>query len=36
MIFYGMLKAIARRIGAPVIDGPRRFTPRLPPACELR
>ena len=36
LIFYGMLKAIARRIGAPVIAGPQRFTPRLAPACELR
>ena len=36
LIFYGMLKAIARRIGAPVIAGPRRFTPRLAPTCEVR
>jgi uncharacterized protein YbjT (DUF2867 family) len=35
LIFYGMLKAIARRIGAPVVAGPRRFTPRLPTACQL-
>ena len=34
LIFYGMLKAIARRIGATVVAGPRRFTPRRPPACE--
>lgn len=36
LIFYGMLKAMARRIGAPVVAGPERFTPRMPPACELR
>jgi hypothetical protein len=35
-IFYGMLKAMARRIGAPVVAGPQRFTPRMPPACEMR
>ncbi len=35
LIFHGMLKAIARRLGAAVMTGPRRFTPRMPPACEL-
>ncbi len=35
-IFYGMLKAIARQIGAPTVAGPRRFTPHIPPACELK
>ena len=36
LIFFGMLKALARRIDAVVVAGPRRFTPRMPPACELR
>ncbi len=35
LIFYGMLKALARRARAPWVEGPRRFTPRLPAACEL-
>jgi len=34
-VFYGMLKAIADRIGRPLTDGPVRFTPRISPACEL-
>ena len=29
-VFYGMLKAIARRIGKPVLAQPERFTPKLP------
>jgi uncharacterized protein YbjT (DUF2867 family) len=28
-IFYGMLKSIARSIGKPIVNGPKRFTPRL-------
>jgi uncharacterized protein YbjT (DUF2867 family) len=36
LIFYGTLKSISRRIGAAVVAAPRRFTPRMPPACELR
>jgi uncharacterized protein YbjT (DUF2867 family) len=34
-IFYGMLKSIAQSIGKPVVAGPRRFTPKLPGACNL-
>ena len=34
-IFYGMLKSIARSIGKPIVDGPRRFTPKLPGSCKL-
>jgi len=34
-VFYGMLKAIARVVGRPVIRGPERFTPRITPACRL-
>ena len=33
-VFYGMLKAIAGRIGRPITEGPVRFTPRITPACE--
>jgi len=34
-IFYGMLHSIARSIGKPIIDGPRRFTPKLHSSCRL-
>jgi uncharacterized protein YbjT (DUF2867 family) len=34
-IFFGMLKAIAEIIGRPIVDGPKRFTPKLPAACAL-
>jgi len=34
-IFYGMLKSIARSIGRPIVDGPRRFTPKLHNSCRL-
>jgi uncharacterized protein YbjT (DUF2867 family) len=34
-IFYGMLKSIARAIGKPIVDGPRRFTPKLSGSCKL-
>ena len=34
-VFYGMLAAIARVIGAPITRGPERFTPRITPACNL-
>jgi uncharacterized protein YbjT (DUF2867 family) len=35
LIFYGMLKAMARSVSAPVAGPPRRFTPRVSPACRL-
>jgi hypothetical protein len=34
-IFYGMLKSMARSIGKPIVDGPRRFTPKLHTTCRL-
>ncbi len=34
-IFRGMLSAIAQAAGGPVIDGPRRFTPKLASTCRL-
>jgi uncharacterized protein YbjT (DUF2867 family) len=34
-IFYGMLKSIAGSIGKPIVDGPRRFTPKLHASCRL-
>jgi uncharacterized protein YbjT (DUF2867 family) len=34
-IFYGMLKSIARSIGKPIVDGPRRFTPKMQTSCRL-
>ena len=34
-IFYGMLKSMAKSVGKPVIDGPKRFTPKLPSSCRL-
>ena len=34
-IFYGMLKSIAKSIGKPIVDGPRRFTPKLHTSCRL-
>jgi uncharacterized protein YbjT (DUF2867 family) len=34
-IFYGMLKAIAKSIGKPIVAGPRRFTPKMPATCRL-
>jgi uncharacterized protein YbjT (DUF2867 family) len=35
LIFFGMLKSIARAIKKPIVSGPERFTPKLPAACEL-
>ncbi len=35
LIFYGMLKAIAKSIGRPVVSGPLRFTPKLHTSCVL-
>ena len=34
-IFYGMLKSIAKSIGKPIVDGPQRFTSKLPTSCRL-
>ena len=34
-IFYGMLKSIAKSIGKPIVDGPRRFTPKLHTTCRI-
>jgi uncharacterized protein YbjT (DUF2867 family) len=35
MIFFGMLKAIAKAIEKPIVSGPERFTPRLHGSCAL-
>jgi uncharacterized protein YbjT (DUF2867 family) len=35
MVFYGMLKSIAKSIGKPIVSGPERFTPRLHTSCAL-
>lgn len=35
IIFKGMLRAIADRIQAPIVDGPQRFDPYAPPICPL-
>jgi uncharacterized protein YbjT (DUF2867 family) len=32
-IFYGMLKSIAKSIDKPIVDGPKRFTPKLHTSC---
>jgi uncharacterized protein YbjT (DUF2867 family) len=32
-VFHGMLKGIARSINRPILNGPERFTPKLPTAC---
>lgn len=34
-IFGGMLKTVAKLIGKPVVQGPSRFTPKIPPACRF-
>ena len=34
-VFYGMLAALARVVGRPIIRGPERFTPRISAACNL-
>jgi hypothetical protein len=34
-IFFGMLKAIARSIDKPIVNGPERFTPKLHTTCAL-
>lgn len=34
-IFFGMLKAISKTIGEPIISGPERFTPRLHGSCVI-
>jgi uncharacterized protein YbjT (DUF2867 family) len=34
-IFFGMLKAIAKSIGKPIVKGPERFTPKLHDMCAL-
>ena len=34
-IFYGMLKSIAKSIGKPIVDGPRRFTSKSKDTCRL-
>jgi len=35
MIFFGMLKSIAKAIEKPIVSGPERFTPRLHGTCVL-
>jgi len=35
LLFRGMLKTIARAVGAPLIKGPERFTPRLSLVCRI-
>ena len=32
-VFKGMLAGIAKAVGKPVIQGPDRFTPKVPHAC---
>jgi hypothetical protein len=34
-IFFGMLKAIAKSINKPIVQGPERFTPKLHTTCKL-
>ncbi len=34
-VYSGMLRALANRVGRPLVDGPRRLTPRLPQTCPL-
>jgi uncharacterized protein YbjT (DUF2867 family) len=34
-IFFGMLKAIARSINKPIVNGPERFTPKLHTTCTV-
>ena len=34
-IFFGMLKAIAKSINKPIVNGPERFTPKLHTTCAL-
>lgn len=35
LVFAGMLRGMARAVGAPFVSPPRRFTPHLPLACGL-
>jgi hypothetical protein len=35
LLFKGMLKTIARAVGAPLLSGPERFTPKLNLVCNL-
>lgn len=35
IIFGGMLRAIARSIKQPVLEGPKRFTPKIPDECRF-
>ena len=35
IIFFGMAKNMARSIGADIVEGPERFTPRIAEACAL-
>jgi hypothetical protein len=34
-LFSGMLRAMARAVGQPIVEGPRRFDPRPYDACRL-
>ena len=34
-LFRGMLRAIARAVGKPVLKGPERFTPKIQPSCRI-
>jgi hypothetical protein len=34
-VFKGMLKGIAKAVGAPILQGPDRFAPRLPHVCRV-
>ncbi len=34
-LFRGMLRAIARSVGKPVLKGPERFTPTIQPSCKI-
>jgi hypothetical protein len=35
MIFSGMLRAIARTVGQPIVSGPERFTRRISRSCGM-
>jgi len=36
LVFAGLLRGVAKSVGAPLTTPPRRFTPHLPAACRLR
>jgi len=34
-VYGGMLRALARQVGRPLVSGPERFTPKLPQTCPV-